>query len=120
MSERRHFWSNVGAVAYKEAAVLRHDKPFLGVVFVQPIMMFTLFAVAISNKPANVPWAVLDRSQTAVSRRFVEEIAATGYFLAPQRVLEQGEQIGAARISLDEAGDDDARGRSAGAHPPDK
>jgi ABC-2 type transport system permease protein len=86
MSERRHFWSNVGAVAYKEAAILRHDKPFLGVVFVQPIMMFTLFAVAISNKPANVPWAVLDRSQSAASRRFVEEIGATGYFLAPRAV----------------------------------
>ncbi len=83
---RRRFWSNVWAVAYKEAAVLRHDKPFLATVFFQPIMMLTIFGVAISNQPANVPWAVLDRDQSALSRRFVEEVRATGYFRAPRTV----------------------------------
>ena len=66
---RRRFWSNVLAVAYKEAAVLRHDRAFLAVVFVQPIMMMTLFGMALSNKPENVPWVVLDRNVTATSRR---------------------------------------------------
>jgi ABC-2 type transport system permease protein len=83
--------SNVLAVAYKEAAVLRHDRTFLAVAFVQPIMMMTLFGTALSNKPQNVPWAVLDRSATAVSRRFVAEIESTGHFLAPQRVTGYGE-----------------------------
>ena len=82
----RRFWSNVLAVAYKEATVLRHDRAFLAVVFVQPIMMMTLFALALSNKPENVPWAVLDRSGTATSRRLVEEVEATGHFLRPQMV----------------------------------
>jgi ABC-2 type transport system permease protein len=45
-----------------------------------------LFGTAVSNKPSNVPWAVLDRSVSSESRRFVEEIEATGRFLVPQRI----------------------------------
>jgi ABC-2 type transport system permease protein len=86
MERLRVFATNVLAVAYREGSVLRHDKAFIGVVAVQPIMMLLLFGGALSNEPANVPWAVLDQSQSAVARRLVEEIGATGYFLAPQRV----------------------------------
>jgi ABC-2 type transport system permease protein len=78
--------TNVLAVAYREGSVMRHDKAFIGVVAVQPIMMLLLFGGALSNEPANVPWAVLDQSQSGVARRLVEDIGATGYFLAPQRV----------------------------------
>src|SRR6185295_10098795 len=42
--------------------------------------------VALSNKPANVVWAVLDDSQTAMSRRFVQTVQETGYFLPPHMV----------------------------------
>src|SRR5439155_1306526 len=45
-----------------------------------------LFGFALSNKPANVPWAVLDWSQSPTSRRFVQEVMATGYFLPPRPV----------------------------------
>ncbi len=83
---RGRFWSNVGAVAYKEASILRHDRALMATVVAQPIMMLLLFGFALSNKPLNVPWAVLDRSQTAESRRLVAEIEATGYFLTPQRI----------------------------------
>ena len=86
MERLRHFATNVLAVAYREGTVLRHDKAFIGVVAVQPIMMLLLFGGALSNEPANVPWAVLDQSQSGVARRLVEDIGATGYFLAPQRV----------------------------------
>ncbi|MBI3782792.1 MAG: ABC transporter permease [Deltaproteobacteria bacterium] len=82
----RRFWSNVAAVAYKESTVVRHDKALLATVFAQPVMMLLLFGLALSNKPANVPWLVLDESQTALSRRLVEEVSATGYFLPPQSV----------------------------------
>ena len=91
MDTPRRFWSNVGAVAYKEASVLRHDKALVGMVLAQPIMMLLLFGFALSNKPANVPWAVLDRSQTALSRRFVEAIRTSGYFLPPRAVAGYGE-----------------------------
>jgi drug efflux transport system permease protein len=80
------FWSNVLAVAYREALVVRHDKAFLGIVLAQPVMMLILFGVALSNKPANVNWAVLDRSQTTASRRLIADVEATGYFLRPQAV----------------------------------
>lgn len=81
-----HFVSNVLAVAYKEAAALRHDQAFLGAVLVQPIMMLLLFGLALSNTPANVPWVVLDQSRTAASRGFLEAVQSTGYFLPPRPV----------------------------------
>ncbi|MGH7858766.1 MAG: ABC transporter permease, partial [Candidatus Binatia bacterium] len=81
------FWSNVAAVAYKEASVMRHDRAFLSMIFMQPIVMLLLFGFVLSNKPANVPWALLDRSQTEASRRLVQNLEATGIFLEPQRVL---------------------------------
>jgi ABC-2 type transport system permease protein len=83
---RPRFWSNIAAVAYKEASVIRHDRALLATVFAQPVMMLLLFGLALSNKPANVPWAVLDQSHSAVSRRLIQEVQATGYFLAPQAV----------------------------------
>jgi ABC-2 type transport system permease protein len=80
------FLSNVLAVAYKEAAALRHDQAFLGAVLVQPIMMMVLFGFALSYTPANVPWVVLDQSRTAASRGFLEAVQSTGYFLPPRPV----------------------------------
>lgn len=92
--EPAHFLSNVLAVAYKEASALRRDQAFLAAVMVQPIVFVLLFAFALSYKPANVPWAVLDRSQTAASRRFVEAISSTGYLRAPRAVSSYAEGRG--------------------------
>lgn len=87
MIERlRRSLSNILAVAYREALVLRHDKGFLATVVSQPIMMLALFGGALSYTPADVPWAVLDRSESAVSRRLVESVRSTGYFLPPVAV----------------------------------
>jgi ABC-2 type transport system permease protein len=82
----RRFWSNVLAVAYKEALVVRHDRAFLAVVLVQPVVMLVLFGMALSNTPRNVPWAVLDHSRSPLSRRLVGDVQATGYFLPAQGV----------------------------------
>ena len=79
-------WSNILAIAYREARVLRHDRAFIGVVLAQPIMMFVLFGFVLSNRPANVPWGVIDRSGSVPSRRLVEDVQATGYFLPPRSV----------------------------------
>ena len=86
MERLSQFANNVLAMAYREGTVMRHDKAFIGVVAMQPIMMLLLFGAALSNEPANVPWAVIDQSQSAVARRLVLEIEATGYFLPPKRV----------------------------------
>lgn len=86
MSRLRRMVSNILAVAYREMLVLRHDKGFLGTVISQPVVMLLLFGFALSYTPRNVPWAVLDRSETAASRRLIESIRTTGYFLPPAAV----------------------------------
>lgn len=80
------FWTNVVAVASREAAVLRHDKGFLSTVLAQPIILLLLFGYGLSNEPRNVPWAVYDRSNSTPARRFVEDVQHTGYFLPPQSI----------------------------------
>ena len=78
--------SNVIAVAYKEAAILRHDKAVLSLIVAQPIMMLLIMGFVVRTEPANVPWAVWDQSRSALSRELVRAIQATGYFLDPQTV----------------------------------
>ncbi|MCW5890795.1 MAG: ABC transporter permease [bacterium] len=110
MIRLRRMLANVGAVAYREATVLRHDRGFLSTVLAQPIVMLLLFGLGLSNTPANVPWAVVDRSQSGPSRRLVEEIRTTGYFLAPTPVdgyeraramLERGDLVAVVVIPRD-------------------
>ena len=88
---KRRFWSNIAAVAYKEATVMRHDRALMVAIFIQPLMQLLLLGFALSNKPANVPWAILDQSRSSVSRRFTQEVQATGYFLRPRYVASYAE-----------------------------
>lgn len=96
-----NFFSNIRAIAWKEAVLLRHDPALIAMVIAQPILMLFLFGGALSNEPANVPWAVIDRSQTELSRRLVTEIETTGYFLPPQFV--PGYEEGRARLATGDA-----------------
>src|SRR5262249_29865498 len=70
----RSLWSDVLAVAYKEAMALRHDRPLMATLLVQPVTFLIILGTAVSFTPRHVHWAVLDRSETAVSRRLVSEI----------------------------------------------
>ena len=83
----RHFWSNVWAIAFKEARVLRNDPAVLTMMLIQPVIMTLLFGGVVSNTPANTPWAVLDRGRSETSRRLVEAVQTTGYFLQPRTVF---------------------------------
>jgi len=98
----RRFWSNVFAVAYKEMRVIQHNRPVLVMIGIQPIVMILLFGGALTYTPRHVPWAVLDRDGTALSRRLVEDIGATSYFLAPRWVhsYAEGEALLARRAAL--------------------
>ncbi len=89
-------WSNVLAVAYKEAMVIRHDRPFLTTLIVQPISFLVILGIAVSFTPRNVPWVVLDRSDTGASRRLVQEIEASGYFEPAEPVTSY--DVGVARL----------------------
>lgn len=91
MTGFRRSLSNVLAVAYKETALLRHDKTLFQNVFVQPVVMLLVFGYAMSFRPTNVPWAVLDRSGTNASRALVADVGASGYFEPPLRVASYAE-----------------------------
>ena len=82
----RRFWSNVWAIAFKEGRVLRNDPAVLAMMLVQPVIMVLLFGGVVSNTPANTRWAVLDRTGSETSRRLVEAIQTTGYFVPPRAV----------------------------------
>ena len=87
----RRSLSNVLAVAYRESVVLRHDTGFLFTIMLQPVILLLLYSFGISYTPANVPWAVLDRSATVASRRLVADIGTTGYFEPPVAVSSYAE-----------------------------
>lgn len=97
----RRTWSNILAVAYKEAMVIRHDKPLLATMIVQPISFLVILGIAVSFTPRNTPWVVLDRSDTVASRRLVQEIDASGYFLPARPVA--GYQEGIERLQAGRA-----------------
>lgn len=80
------FVRNTLAVAYKETMLLRRSPLLIGAVIAQPVIFLLLFGFVLSSKPANVPWGVLDQSRSALSRRLVAEIQASGYFL-PRREI---------------------------------
>lgn len=82
----RRFVSNVLAIAYKEASLLRHDATLVQNVLMQPIVLLLVMGFGLRFAPQDVPWAVLDRSDTAASRQLVADIQTSGYFL-PVRPL---------------------------------
>jgi ABC-2 type transport system permease protein len=83
--------SNMLAVAYRQTLVLRHDRGFLLSVGFQPVVLLLLYGLGISFKPANVSWAVLDRTQSTASRRLIEDVQTTDYFQPPRHVASYAE-----------------------------
>jgi ABC-2 type transport system permease protein len=82
----RRFVSNVLAIAYKEAALLRHDATVRQNALIQPVMLVLVMGFGLRFAPQDVPWGVLDRSQTPASRQLVADVQTSGYFL-PYRTL---------------------------------
>jgi ABC-2 type transport system permease protein len=87
----RRFVSNVLAIAYKEASLMRHDATVVQTVVIQPIMLLIVMGFALRFTPQDVPWAVLDRSQTAASRQLVADVQTSGYFTPPASVSSYAE-----------------------------
>src|SRR5690606_34705830 len=63
-SRARRFVSNVLAIAYKEASLLRHDRTVVQNVLMQPIMLLIVMGFGLRFTPRDVPWVALDRSNT--------------------------------------------------------
>jgi ABC-2 type transport system permease protein len=81
------------AVARKELRQLRRDRLTLGMIVGIPTLQLVLFGYAINLDVRHVPTAVLDRSQSALSRKLVGEIAATQTFALAGRVGSEREAV---------------------------
>ncbi len=81
------------AMAGKELIQLGRDRLSVGLVVGIPSLQLVLFGFAINMDVRNVPTAVLDRSQSALSRKFVGELAATQTFRVERQVRDEKHAI---------------------------
>ena len=81
------------AIARKELHQLGRDRLSIGLVAGVPALQLVLFGFAINMDVRHVPTAVLDRSQSALSRRILGELAATQTFRLVRSVQDEREAI---------------------------
>jgi ABC-2 type transport system permease protein len=81
------------AMSGKEMHQLGRDRLTVGLVVGIPSLQLVLFGFAINMDVRNVPTAVLDRSQSALSRKFVGELGATQTFRIDRQVRDEPEAI---------------------------
>jgi ABC-2 type transport system permease protein len=81
----------LSAVARKEVRQLLRDPLTLGFVVFVPLVQLALFGYAIDQDVRQVPTAVLDRSDSAVSRHLVGRLEATQALRVTRRVVSEGE-----------------------------
>ncbi|MGH0038143.1 MAG: ABC transporter permease [Myxococcota bacterium] len=81
------------AMSGKEFHQLVRDRLSLALVVGVPSLQLVLFGYAINMDVRNIPTAVLDRSQSALSRKLVGELAATQTFRLERQVRDEREAI---------------------------
>jgi ABC-2 type transport system permease protein len=81
------------AVARKEVRQLARDRLSLGFVVGIPILQLLLFGYAINQDVRHIPTAVLDRSQSEISRKLIGELEATQTFRITRRVGSEREGV---------------------------
>jgi ABC-2 type transport system permease protein len=79
------------AIARKELRQLVRDRMTLGMIVGIPSLQLVLFGYAINLDVRNVPTAVLDRSQSALSRQLLGELAATQTFRLQRTIRTEAE-----------------------------
>lgn len=83
--------ARVLAIARKEFLQLLRDRLTLAMMVGIPALQLVLFGYAIDVDVRNVPTAVLDRSQTAESRKLLGELAATQTFDLVREAVDERE-----------------------------
>ena len=83
----------VVAVAHKELLQLVRDRLSLGFIVGIPSLQLLLFGYAINLDVRHIPTAVVDQSQTALSRKLIGELAATQTFTPSVAVRDEREAI---------------------------
>ncbi len=81
------------AMARKEFLQLARDRLSLGMIVGIPSLQLVLFGYAINLDVRDVPTAVLDRSQSALSRKLLGEIAATQTFRFERWISTEGQAM---------------------------
>mgnify|MGYP002624441066 FL=1 len=81
----------IGAISRKELRQLRRDRATVGLVVGIPALQLVLFGYAINLDVRNVPTALLDRTDSALSRKLVGELAATQTFRLEHVVRSEAE-----------------------------
>jgi len=83
----------VAAVAHKELLQLVRDRLSLGFIVGIPSLQLLLFGYAINLDVRHIPTAVVDQSQTALSRKLIGELAATQTFTPSVAVRDEREAM---------------------------
>ena len=83
----------VGAMTHKELRQLVRDRPSLGFIVGIPSLQLVLFGYAINMDVRQIPTAVLDRADSAWSRKLLSELEATQTFDLVHRVRSEAEAI---------------------------
>jgi ABC-2 type transport system permease protein len=71
------FASRIMAIVKKEVRQLRRDRLSFGMVVGLPVIQMLLFGYAINTDVRNLRTAIVDQSQTHLSRQFIAELAQT-------------------------------------------
>lgn len=87
----RAIWRRIRAVALKELRQLSRDPLTLGFVVAIPIGQVLLFGYAIDQDVRDVQTAVVDHSDSSISRRIVGQLEATQTFEVVERLASQQE-----------------------------
>lgn len=93
--------SRILAVFSKELAQLRRDRMTFGMVVMIPLIQLILFGYAINTNVRDIPIAVVDQSQTGISRILVQMVEATRVVAVTERLTtpqEAEEAIRSARV----------------------
>ena len=69
--------SRISAIFFKELAQLRRDRMTFGMVIMIPLIQLILFGYAINTNVRDIPVAVVDQSQTGISRVLIQMVEAT-------------------------------------------
>jgi ABC-2 type transport system permease protein len=81
------------AIARKEFRQLARDRLTLGMIVGIPSLQLVLFGYAINLDVRHVPTAVLDRAESAASRKLVAELEATQTFRLTRAIRDEREAI---------------------------
>jgi ABC-2 type transport system permease protein len=72
-------------VMWKELLQLRRDHLLLPLVLVMPIMYVIMFGYVVGADVRNLPTAIVDCDNTAMSRQLVDAFSSSGYFVVTER-----------------------------------